>query len=345
MYSVLVMFKMNSEKARSKRVFLAHHGLVKGLTLRHMPRPGCVLRSNAGASNAAASTTNPPAPPESPMGGTTNNRCRWRLDTPASGTHQRPRMRPSFSLFKKQAKSGFTLIELLVVIAIIAILAALLLPALAKAKDKAKRIACTNNLKQWTLASIMDADDSEGVFPKADYSGYTYPYWISAAFRTNMTSNYRIVRGSFYCPNNPNWNTDTFWNRSEPGTPSVIGYNYFAGNPALKSPAALSAAIGGTFQNSSALTTPVFPMKNTDSAYYNVLWADLSAKYQGSWHISGVAGLTRVNHFDKNGQNPAGENEGYTDGHVEWVNFLKFSKAPRMSFGNVDFYFYGNQPQ
>jgi prepilin-type N-terminal cleavage/methylation domain-containing protein len=119
---------------------------------------------------------------------------------------------------RRTHSGGFTLIELLVVIAIIAILAALLLPALAKAKESSRRTSCLNNLHQMGLALTMYADDFDGVVPRGND-----PIWwqvLTPQLGARNSSDYAKVK-IYTCPSYPDKRqlicyVDNAWQFSSP---------------------------------------------------------------------------------------------------------------------------------
>lgn len=236
------------------------------------------------------------------------------------------------------AVPGFTLIELLVVIAIIAILAALLLPALSRANLKATQAACMNNQKQHAMAFTMFSDDHEDlIVPMADGGGFWYGHISIAPGATeDQVMNQQVLPGltqgnsfgntgnplypycqnpaSYHCPGDvryklrpgAGWAYDSYSKTQNVGGESANNYDG----------AGIVGGLKGTYTKTTEILSPTMTftfIEDADSRGYNVgtwviIWGISNGNFQWSDPIAMYHGV--VNTF------------AFADGHAEFHKWM-----------------------
>jgi prepilin-type N-terminal cleavage/methylation domain-containing protein len=225
-------------------------------------------------------------------------------------------------------RRGFTLIELLVVIAIIAILAALLLPALAKAKDKAKRLGCLNNERQIGLGCQMYAGDNNGQL-LIDTRGKPRNTWINDYDDLSWLYPQPIPNlKSFVCPGTKNFIRDDVWT-IDPSTGEKLLKDLYqnANNGALGTNGHSYEIIGDIRSNK---VSQVF--YNSYVEQYNEIMVGAKPGPCGFWLLydSDDAGVNNV--WDAPDNHGAfGGNVVYGDCHAAWVSNKKHNNEFRIT--------------
>lgn len=245
-------------------------------------------------------------------------------------------------------RRGFTLIELLVVIAIIAILAAMLLPVLAAAKEKGRRASCVSNLRQVGVSLQMYANDNHDNLPSmTDPTGTANALWdipdvVSDALSGGSGSSTNFYKGIFYCPGSvllEAQNLNYWWDYVGSGSDNhrVVSYQWIIsrdgklGNYGTSGSAATLSRPKGYLNKLTTVYTNTYNIANTEMVTDAVM-------SQGNF-VAGMSGANPVgqdfinvvtsnpteltkyhaNHMNKN--IPAGGNILFMDCHAEWRSF------------------------
>lgn len=256
---------------------------------------------------------------------------------------------------EKAQRRAFTLVELLVVISIIALLLAILMPSLNKAKEQAKQIVCKNNIRSVAFANFTYSQDYNGSFfiarspndppngPTKHYYGnimHNYPeYWPNPNYvnfgrdkngdplEPLTAGKYLATKNSFYCPNYfktfcPEWNQKLAWNKSRIGMILFVNAYY---NGATKNMTRMKLVYSdpsnwvGSFKN-------VPFAKNANMKSSDAIAQDTCMEETKGPGLGGT-GVFKMNH-------KGGVNVTFMDGHSEYVHQKKLDSKNYMATGN-----------
>ncbi|MEN6400409.1 MAG: DUF1559 domain-containing protein [Armatimonadia bacterium] len=203
-------------------------------------------------------------------------------------------------------RRGFTLIELLVVIAIIAILAAILFPVFAKAREKARQSSCLSNVKQINLACLQYAQDFDEHLPYfLTNPAQGEPWWtVTQAY----TKNEQIL----WCPSMSHT------------TPSTVYWGKYYPYPNYGMNAGIQGYAGG--MPLGLVQRPAEKVMIADSCHaMGDVWRFAWPLAPGAWNTTPTkCSAAQTNRLDSYCPHNGGSNYGFVDGHAKWMNASTF---------------------